>query len=224
MQEPSNPRLKQQSTPEAVMQDVIDETAARESRVPFKMLESVRELNHRFLDLFTTPSCDWSSLPRLRVPPGVAERIAPLSSSQKAAAANCPYALFDLRFDDGGYWQERLANVGRWGVADAGSGDPTASSFVSLALFFAWHVASSETPASRVLLGMSEVTAATFRSATIDRVPVLVADAAANLTARWSNWHAYWSALINAAAQPNFPDLRRIQLYGLQLAAASRLM
>jgi hypothetical protein len=205
------------------MQDAIETRTTRDSRVPLEMLESVRELNHRFLDLVAGHSCDWVSRPRLRLPSEVAERVAPLSSAQRRAAANCPYALFDLRFEDGSFWQARLATVNRWSVADAGSGDPTTLNFVNLALFFAWHVASTEPLASRILLGMSDVTAATFRAATIDCLPGLVADAAADLTARWSNWHAYWSALTNAVAQPNSPDLRRIQLYGLQLAAAARL-
>jgi len=33
----------------------------------------------------------------------------------------------------------------------------------------------------------------------------------------------YWCALAGAASRPNPGELRRIQLYGLQLAAAARL-
>ena len=39
-------------------------------------------------------------------------QVAPLSAAQRAAAANCPYALFDLRFQDDGYWRARLQNAG----------------------------------------------------------------------------------------------------------------
>jgi hypothetical protein len=95
--------------------------------------------------------------------------------------------------------------------------------FVRLALFFAWHVASTTKLAAQLLLGMHEVTAAAFREATIDCLPSLAETEAGNLTARWNNCTAYWGALTGAASRQNPASLRRIQLYGLQLAAAARL-
>ena len=65
--------------------------------------------------------------------------------------------------------------------------------------------------------------AAAFREATIDCLPSLAETEAGHLTARWNNCTAYWSALTGAAARENPASLRRIQLYGLQLAAAARL-
>jgi hypothetical protein len=95
--------------------------------------------------------------------------------------------------------------------------------FARLALFFAWHVASTSKLAAQLLLGMRDVTAAAFRSATIDCLPDLAVTEAAHLTARWNDCAPYWSALTRAAAGPDCAELRRIQLYGLQLAAAVRL-
>jgi hypothetical protein len=46
---------------------------------------------------------------------------------------------------------------------------------------------------------------------------------AKHLTARWSDCIVYWSALVGAASVSNPGALRRVQLHGLQLAAASRL-
>ena len=46
---------------------------------------------------------------------------------------------------------------------------------------------------------------------------------AVHLTARWSDCAVYWSALVGAASAGNPAVLRRVQLHGLQLAAASRL-
>jgi hypothetical protein len=62
-----------------------------------------------------------------------------------------------------------------------------------------------------------------FRSISVDALPVLALAEAANLTARWSGCRAYWSALISAAARPDPVALRRVQLSGLQLAAAAQL-
>jgi hypothetical protein len=194
----------------------------RESYLSAEILESMRELNHRFLDIVALRPRDWStSGPDSSA--AVSAQVAHLSTAQKAAAASCPYALFDLRFDDDCYWQNRLRAPGHWGVADASPVDARTLDFVRLALFFAWHAASTTKLAGQLLLGMNELTAAAFRGATIDRLPSLAATEATNLTARWNTCAAYWQALTAAATRPNSAQLRRIQLYGLQLTAAARL-
>jgi hypothetical protein len=204
------------------MQDAHVRSWARDSHLSTELLESVRELNHRFLDLVALQPSDWNSPRPAGLPAEVSDRLAPLSAPQKRAAANCPYALFDLRFHDAGYWQTRLRGTAHWGVSDQVSLHGATRDFVRLALFFAWHVASTGKLAPQVLLGMDEVTTAAFRGTTIDRL-VALADTEASLTARWTNYPAYWSALTGAASLPNPAELRRIQLYGLQLAAAARL-
>jgi hypothetical protein len=205
------------------MQDAHVRRWARQPQVPAEMLESVRELNHRFLDLVAMQPTDWNSSRRVGLPVEVSAQIAPLSAAQKKAAADCPYALFDLRFHDDDYWQTRLRTAGPWIVADEATVDESTRNFVQLALFFAWHVASVRTLAPCLLLGMNEVTAAAFRGTTIGCLPALAATEAVNLTARWHNCPTYWSALTGAASRPNSVELRRVQLYGLQLAAAARL-
>ena len=205
------------------MQDAHVRSWARESHVSAEMLNSVRELNHRFLDLAAMQPGDWDSPKRVGLPAEVSERLAPLSAAQKEAVADCPYALFDLRFHDDGYWQTRLQAPRHWSVADEATVDDSTRNFARLALFFAWHVAATASLAAPLLLGMSETTAAAFRGATIACLPALVATETVNLTARWNDCPAYWSALTGAASRPNSVGLRRVQLYGLQLAAAQRL-
>jgi hypothetical protein len=83
----------------------------RESYLSAEILESMRELNHRFLDIVALRPRDWStSGPDSSA--AVSAQVAHLSTAQKAAAASCPYALFDLRFDDDCYWQNRLRAPG----------------------------------------------------------------------------------------------------------------
>ena len=200
------------------MRDVRVKTWTREAHVPVGMLESLRELNHRFLELICGQAAQWHPMDG-----ELKRQIAPLSPAQKRAAANCPYALFDLRFHDEAHWQIRLRLERKWVVADDTSIDQGTRDFVRLALFFAWHVAATGKLAPPLLLGMSDQTAAAFRGATIDCLPGLVESEAAHLTARWSGSSIYWRALTGAASGTNATELRRIQLYGLQLAAAARL-
>jgi hypothetical protein len=196
------------------MQEAFVGNWAQESYLSDEILASLHDLNHRFLDL--TASGQGGR-------PGLAGQVAPLSPAQRAAAANCPYALFNLRFDDDGHWRLRLRNVSHWRVGDEPIVDDDTVNFVRLALFYAWHVASSAGLAAQLLLGMNGNTAAAFRRITVNTLPALVVSEASNLTARWSNCNAYWSALTGAAARADPTALRRVQLYGLQLAAAARL-
>ena len=194
------------------MQDAFVGNWAQESHLSADILGSLHDLNHRFLDLAATRTTDW-----------VSGRVAPLSAAQRAAAAGCPYALFDLRFQDEGHWRLRLQNSGGWRVADESVVDDETVSFVRLALFYAWHVASSAGLKAQLLLGMNGTTAAAFRRITVNHLPALVATEAGHLSARWSGCTAYWGALTDAAWRADPAALRRVQLYGLQLAAAARL-
>ena len=68
----------------------------RNAQVPVELLVSLRGLNYRFLELIAALPAGWNS-PRRGLDDGIFTRIAALSSAQRAAVANCPYALFDLR-------------------------------------------------------------------------------------------------------------------------------
>jgi len=205
------------------MQDAFVSSWGMESHLTAEALASLRGLNHRFLDLAGARTGAWSGGGRGGAAADLATRVAPLSAAQRAAAANCPYALFDMRFQDDGHWQLRLRNTDCRHVADAAPIDEETARFVQLALFYAWHVASTAKLAAQLLLGMNGETAAAFRRTTVNSLPALVATEAVNLTARWSHCGAYWNALVGAAARPDLKGLRRVQLYGLQLAAAARL-
>ena len=205
------------------MQEAIVGSWAQESHLSAEVLGSLRDLNHRFLDLAASWTNDWVAAggagPALRL----AAKVAPLSAAQRAAAAGCPYALFDLRFQDDGHWRSRLQNLGAWRVADEFVIDDDTVSFVRLALFYAWHVAADAGLTAQLLLGMNGSTATAFRRITVNQLPALVVTESANLSARWSDCTAFWSALTGAASRADPKALRRVQLYGLQLAAAAQL-
>ena len=206
------------------MQDVQVGNWVRDGQVSLETLESLRELNHRFLDLVSSQARERRCPGHAGWPAALSAQLSPLSAGQRKAAAGCPYALFDLRFENEEYWRERLQTARRWQVCDAAADDEQAVDFVRVALFFAWHVASTARLAARFLLGMNEITVAAFRNVTIDCIPALAATEAANLTARWSNCPSYWDALTCAASRAHPGMLRRVQLSGLQLAAAAQLI
>jgi hypothetical protein len=206
---------------EAVMHDAIVGSWAQESPLSAEIQGSLRDLNHRFLDLAAARTKEWKSGAGVSL--SLAGQVAPLSAAQRAAAAGCPYALFDLRFQDDKHWRLRLQNLRAWRVADESVADDDTVSFVRLALFYAWHVASSAGLKAQLLLGMNGSTAAAFRCITINQLPALVVTEAVNLSERWSECTAFWNALTAAASRAEPAALRRVQLYGVQLAAAARL-
>jgi hypothetical protein len=193
------------------MQDAYIGNWTQQSHVSVEHLTSMCGLNSRFLDLAG------------KLSPELARQLAGLSAAQRVSAANCPYALFDLRFADDVYWRGRLQAIGSWRIADEPKAEAEIVDFVRLALFYTWHVASSAGLAAHLLLGMHGNTAEAFRGISVDALPALARAEAANLTARWSGCGSYWTALISAAARPDPAVLRRVQLSGLQLAAAAQL-
>jgi hypothetical protein len=205
------------------MQDAAVGFWARESHLSIEHLNSMRDLNHRFLDLADARASEWAGAGGGARWAGLGRIVALLTAPQRAAAANCPYALFDLRFADEVYWRGRLTQAATPCIADEPGVDEATVDFVRLALFYAWHVASSTALAARLLFGLHGATAASFRRITVDALPGLAATEAVNLTARWSEYNAYWTALLGAAANADLEALRRVQLSGLQLAAAAHL-
>jgi hypothetical protein len=180
-------------------------------------LHSLHDLNLRFLNLLG--DAVWSAC---RVP-AAAAKLAALPHSQRAAAANCPYALFDVRFEDETFWASRLASAPPWRIADEQPKDQASVEFVRSALFYAWHVCVVTDRAAQLQLGMSQATAAAFRQAAMDGLSMLAQSEASSLTPRWQGCESYWNALAKAAAGGNAAALRRVQLYGFQLTAAARL-
>jgi hypothetical protein len=195
------------------MQEAFIGKWVRESHLSAEHLVSVRDLNCRFLDLAG----------RGVISQTLALQLAPLSAQQRAAAANCPYALFDLRFEDEAHWRDRLTDIAPLRIADEPRIDVATMDFVRLALFYTWHIASSPGLMPQLVLGMHSGTADQFRRVSVDSLPALALAEAGNLTPRWHNSSAYWRALTRAAARADLKALRRVQLSGLQLAVAGQL-
>jgi len=186
-----------------------------------QLLKSLGELNRRFLDLAgaSRTTGEWTP----RVPSELAQRIAGLTLDRRAALSTCPYALFDMRFCDESHWHSALQSSARWRVNDIPSADAGTAEFVQLALFYCWHLTTSSPHGATLILGMSERTARSFASLTLDKLPGLFESQRHHLSLRWAHCKSYWFAMTGAASVPESRNLRRAQLFGLQVAAAARL-
>jgi hypothetical protein len=203
-------RVASRTGREARMQGIMDGAwgSARQQSVDCR--ESLRELNHRFLCLGTTSI-------------ELCNALAALADTQRGAVADCPYALFDLRFHDDAHWQSRLHNRGAWRIADAPPGDAQRAEFTRLALFLAWHLVSTARHSAQLILGMNERTAGLFAQMTVNALAELAPTESIHLAVRWRHCEKYWCDLGAAAARADQMALKRAQLFGIQLAAAEQL-
>lgn len=188
-----------------------------------QLLGSLGQLNRRFLDLAGTRRAGAGSEWGLNAPADLTWRIAALGEERRTALSQCPYALFDIRFCDDVHWQISLQSGPRWSVADLPAPNPQIAEFLQLALFFCWHLAQTQPLSAPLILGMAERTARDLASVTLDRLPALIGSQRHHLSLRWANCRSFWCALTSAASCPGSANLRRAQLFGLQIAAAARL-
>lgn len=195
----------------------------RQAQFSVECLAPLHDLNLRYLDLLAARGDGWGAARVATETLELARLLAALTPRQRAAAARCPYAVFDLRLDDEAYWHRRLEHPGRWRVAERASLEEDVAEFMHLALFYSWHIAATLRLAAQVLLGMSERVAHDFRALPLNALPPLASSEALELEPRFGKHGAFWNALTRAASGADETGLRRVQLFGLQLSAAARL-
>jgi len=205
------------------MRDAGVISANPERLLTAQLLRSLGELNRRFLELAGAAPSRATGEWMLRVPPDLSQRIAALTQDRRAALSACPYALFDIRFCDEAHWHSSLQSGTRWCVNDVAPQDAGIAEFTQLALFYAWHLAASSPQSAPLILGMNERTVRAFAGITLDKLPGLIDAQRHHVSLRWANCKSYWHLVTSAASVPESRNLRRAQLFGLQVAAATRL-
>jgi hypothetical protein len=189
---------------------------------PVRAATSLVELNRRFLELM----CVRLNMAKLDgclgLPAEFGPRIGRLSANERAAVADCPFALFDVRFRDEMHWHVRLQSPA-WQISDAPPGDWIANDFVRIAVFFAWHLSIMDPLSARLVLGLRRTTVEEFQTVTLDRLSAIAVAEQRYLSVRWQERPRFWLALTEAAAGTRGSRLRRVQLHGLQFAAADCL-
>jgi hypothetical protein len=187
------------------------------------LLARIHELNLDYLDLLIAESAAPAADRQLRhLPEKLWSSFAALPASARALLARSPFTLYSLGFEDESFWMSACAATTtpiaqRYARPEA---DALEGSFRELALLNAWHVASSNRLAARVLLAMPEATAQRFSATPLWRIKRIACEHPALLMPRWPTNPCFWPDLLKFAAVNDTRRLAMVQLLGSQLIAA----
>jgi hypothetical protein len=203
-------------------------TAARSAWLVGEVLStalrvSLRDLNARFLAcLRRMPE---EELSYLGFAPTAARLLRACEAEAMLVMAGCPYALFDAAFRQHECWQVICSAAGtarRDAVsAPCGSAEYLAEydALTEMALFFAWHLATTNALATRLVLGMSSATAELIRSSTLPAIAGAVRTRRRLLRPRWPQRTLFWGRLLAINPQSSDEEATAAQLLGIQLMA-----
>jgi len=189
------------------------------------LLARVHELNLDYLELLIAESAAAEGQVR-HLPVRVAAAVLALSAQARRLVANLPFTLYSLAFEDPAFWHaacEPVSLQSATGVAERYAVPATASSqqaFCEIALLHAWHVASSNRLAARVVYAMPETTALRLTAIPLWRLKRIAAEHPGLLLPRWPTNPAFWPDLVRFAVEQDPARLQTAQLVGCQLIAA----
>lgn len=181
---------------------------------------AICSMNHAFLDL----AAELAEEGRLKLISGLPPRAVDALIDPEAQRRLCeklPYALFELRFDDGGFWESQIAAAG--GVQDVQPAlvvDERIVAFTRTVIMLAWHLAQTRAPGARLMFGMSPATIAALASLPVAAFDGLARRAAPALTARFDSRARFWLQFEGCAAHPDDKAVRVLQQLGLQILGA----
>ncbi len=141
--------------------------------------------------------------------------------ARKRLCERLSYALFDLRFDDGAFWEKHIAAAGA--VQDGEPGlaiDERIVTFARTVIMLAWHLAQTRAPGAKLMLGMASATVAAYASLPVASFDGLARRVAPSLTARFSSRTRFWLQFEGCAANPDDNSVSALQQLGLQIQGA----
>lgn len=183
---------------------------------------SLRELNARFLMCLQRMPVE--DLGCFGFTSSVARQLHACETQALSIVAACPYALFDAEFRRHEFWESVVRLVPpEAALCDqkAGLTDevPDYDALTDLALSFAWHLASTNVLATRLVLGMSSATADIIRMSSLPAIASAVRPRRRLLRPRWPQRTLYWQRLLAITAQSSNEETAAAQLVGIQLMA-----
>lgn len=191
------------------------------------MLARIRELNLDYLELLVAEHVAADCAAQLRhLPPRQRSELAALPLRALRLLAAAPYTLYSLGFEDESFWKSTCESATASMPASvvhryARTEDPSAQyAFCKVALVHAWHVATTNPLAARVVYAMPHVTAERLAVAPLWQIRCISSSHAALLMPRWPTNPAFWPDLIRFAAANDTRRLTTAQLLGSQLIAA----
>ncbi len=200
-----------------------DAHAARSCWLGAGTLESLTELNELGLLLLAEQPAGRGGAASA-LPQPLIELCRSLDGPARRRAAACPYLLLDAGFGDPARWR---AAAGAPQVGDAapdryhgGLTMPAALEVARLVFIYAWHLARSQPPAARLLLGMPPASVTLIGRLTLRQIQALAESHPGWLRPRWPARLQVWRELLSAAASAETLALERARLRGLTLLAA----
>ena len=181
---------------------------------------ALASINLAFLDL----ASELAEEGRLKQIPGLPPRAIDSLIGLEAGPRLCerlPFALFDLRFADGGFWSAEVAAAG--GVQDA-TAQPAADerivAFTRAAVMVVWHFAQTRASAARLVFGASPATIAAIAGMPVAAVERLARRVAAALSARFGSRARFWLQFEGCATRPDARSVELLRQLGLQIQGA----
>jgi hypothetical protein len=132
-----------------------------------------------------------------------------------------PYALFDLRFGDGGFWEGQAAVSG--GVQDAHPAaalDDRIVAFTRTVVMFAWHLAQTRATCARLVFGSAPAAIAALALLPVAALDGVARRVAPVLTARFGSRARFWLQFEGCAAHPDDRSVNLLQQLGMQIQGA----
>jgi hypothetical protein len=216
---------------------------AQRAAIDAATVETLRQANGAFLALVARRAAADDGAHALGLPREVAARIATQDATTRRFASECPYTLFNVRFEDAAFWRGAAATAasatsaagpaiaagatGAANAAKAGGAEPRSAPwaagdeprFVLTAVFLAWHLARHEDLSSALVLGMTPSVRDVWRGLPLQVLEALALASLPHLRARWGTHPRFWPQLLDAAERPGLDHADRVRLLGLQLLA-----
>ncbi len=177
-------------------------------------------VNLAFLDL----AADLAEEGRLRQIAGLPSRAVNALIDPDAGRRLCerlPFALFDLRFSDGGYWEAEIAAAD--GVQDSDPSPPADErvvAFARSAIVLTWHLAQTRAATARLVFGLSTATILALASMPIAAAERLARRVTPALSARFGSRARFWLQFEGCAARPDEQAVNLLRQLGLQIQGA----
>ncbi|MGB5131249.1 MAG: hypothetical protein WBO00_01435 [Steroidobacteraceae bacterium] len=182
--------------------------------------KTLGSINLAFLDL----AVELAEEGRLKLISGLPPRVVDALIDPVAQQRLCerlPYALFDLRFDDGGFWENQIAAAGA--VQDSQPSavvDERIVGFARTVIMLAWHMAQTRVPGARLMFGMAPATVAAIAALPVAVFESLARRVAPALTARFGSRARFWLQFEGCATNPDEKAVNLLQQLGLQIQGA----
>ena len=181
-----------------------------------RVLDAIRQANLSFLMLAGARAVVAGGKPVFGLAVPLAARIARLDAAGRAAAASCPYTLFNLAFEDARFWRSVVVDAHAptlGSIADE-------ATLARTAVFLGWHLAQSNEVTAALALGMTPSAREAWRGLPLSALDRAAMAALPRLEARWGAHARFWPRLLDAASEPFGERVEAVRLLGLQLLAA----